>query len=580
MEAQTPSRALAVRLWRAELAPRWPWLALAALLTAITAAAASAYAFVAHWAVGLLESRDPSVLWLAPVVVIAVAAVRGVSLYLQTIQTNRIALKVMQSLQQAMYARLVTADFARLASEPVGALISRFINDITLLREALVRAANNLLRDTLTIAGALAAMFYFDWLLALFVLVVYPLAAIPVTRIGRALRRTATKSQTQMGEVTSFLEESFSGARMVKAYGLEAQEQDRARTAFLDRYRLLLSMTASKARVDPLLEVFGGIAFAGVLAFAGWRAVTGEAGVAEFVGFIAAIGVMAPAVRALGTLSAVMQEGFSVLARVYAVLDETDRVTEAAGAAPLKVTKGAVKLEGVGFSYGEAAPALHGVDIEIPAGKTVALVGPSGSGKTTVLNLIPRLYDPQAGRILIDGQDIRGVTLSSLRGAMALVSQDAVLFDDTVKANIAFGRPDAADAEVEAAAAAADAHDFIMALPGGYDARVGPKGNALSGGQRQRIAIARAILRDAPVLLLDEATSALDAESETRVQQALERLSQGRTTLVIAHRLSTVRAADRIYVLDGGRVAESGRHDDLLAKNGLYARLCRLQFGE
>ena len=578
--SDTSAWSLTARLWRERLAPRWRLVVLAVALSALTAAAASSYALMVHWAVGMLERQDARVVWLAPLVIVGVTGVRGLSLYLQTLQTNKLALKIMQDLQESMYARLVRADFARLICEPVGSLVSRFTNDITLLREALVRAANNLLRDTLTVIGTVAMMFYFDWMLALLVLIVYPLAALPVIRIGNMLRKTSSRAQHQMGEVTSFLEESFSGARMVKTYQLESYETERSKMAFLERFRLALSLTASKARVDPILEVVGGLAFGGVLGFAGWRISQGAASIADFTGFIAAIGIMAPAVRALGTLSAVAQEGFAVLNRVFAAIDEPDRVLEKPGAKPLVVTRGDVKLDNVSFAYGEDAPALADISVTAKAGRTIAFVGPSGSGKTTIINLIPRLYDPTKGVVSIDDQDLRNVTAQSVRNAVSLVSQDVTLFDDTVRANIAFGRLDATDDAIIGAAKSADAHDFIMALPDGYATSVGPRGGQLSGGQRQRIAIARAILKDAPILLLDEATSALDAEAEARVQDALKRLAEGRTTLVIAHRLATVRDADWIYVMDEGQVAEEGRHDDLVARDGLYARLSRLQFAD
>tara|TARA_R110002051_G_scaffold114257_7_gene186950 strand:- start:7852 stop:9609 length:1758 start_codon:yes stop_codon:yes gene_type:complete len=571
--------ALGRRLWRDWVSRRPGLWVGAVLLSVITAAAAASYAGLVGWTFNLLEQRDAGFFPIAPLVAISLAAVRGVSLYFQTLQTNKLALTVMQDLQNAMFVKLVHADFARLQSEPVGSLVSRFTNDISLLRETLVRLANNLLRDSMTVLWAIAWMLYLDWMLTLLVLVVYPLAAWPVIKIGQRLRKTSAQAQSQMGEVTSQLEESFSGTRMVKTYGLEDYEAARADKSFFERLKFLFSITENKARVDPILEVVGGIAFAGLVGFAGWRLLAGETSVGNILGVLTGIGVMSPAIRAIGTLSAVVQEGFAVLDRVFHLLDEDNHVAAALEAPAIKASAGEIKLDAVGFNYADGTIALHDVTLRAPAGKTVALVGPSGSGKSTILNLIPRLYDPQQGGVMIDGTDIRSVSLDSLRRNIALVSQDVTLFDDSVAANIGFGRLDADREAIIAAAKAADAHDFIMGLPDGYDSPVGPRGNNLSGGQRQRLSIARAILKDAPILLLDEATSALDTESEQRVQAALERLSAGRTTLVIAHRLSTVRQADWIYVLQAGRVHEQGRHDDLIADDALYAKLCRMQFG-
>jgi len=579
-DPKSSSNSLINRFWRDRIAPRWRMVVVAVLLSATTAAAVSSYAFMIRWVFGMLDQQDMRVVWLAPIVIISITSIRALSLYLQTVQSNRLALRIMQDLQESLFIRLVRADYARIIAEPVGAIVSRFTNDITILRDLLVRAANNLLRDTLTILGAVIAMFVIDWMLTLLVLVVYPLAALPVIRIGNMLRKTSSEAQNQMGEVTSFLEESFSGARMIKTYGLEDHEIKRSQFAFLQRFRLALSLASSKARVDPILEAVGGAAFAGAVGFAGWRISHGAMTIPDLMGFITAIGIMAPAVRAVGTLGAAIQEGVAVLQRIYDVTDEDDDVFEIPDAKPLDVTRGRLEFDNVSFAYGDDTIALTNVDIVADAAKTTAIVGASGSGKTTLLNLIPRLYDPAQGAVLIDNQDIRRTTIKSVRSKIALVSQDVVLFDDTIAANIAFGQMDATSEDIEAAARAADAHDFIMENPDGYQASVGPRGGQLSGGQRQRIAIARAILADAPILLLDEATSALDAEAEARVQSALKRLSEGRTTIVIAHRLATVRDADRIYVLEDGRVAETGKHDDLLAQGGIYARLCKLQFAD
>lgn len=571
---------LAKRLWRDWLSRRPALVVLALVLSAITAGAAASYAGVIAWTFDKLNNGAADFFPLAPLAVIGLATVRGVSLYLQTVQTNRLALNVMQDLQNAMFGKLVRADFARLQAEGTGSLVSRFTNDITLLRETIVRLANNLMRDVLTVIITVGVMLSLDWMLTLLILVVYPIAAWPVIRIGQRLRKTSSRAQSQMGEVTSQLEESFSGARMVKTYGLEEYESERARKSFFDRLRFLLKITENKARVDPILEVVGGLAFAGLVAFAGWRMLEGETSVGNIIGVLTGIGVISPAIRALGTLNAVVQEGFAVLERIFTILDTDETVTAALDAPALSVDRGGVELDSVNFAYPDGSVALREISLKADPGATIALVGPSGSGKSTILNLLPRLYDAQSGTIQIDGTDTRSVSLTSLRQAMALVSQDVTLFDDTVRANIGFGDLGADEAAIIAAAKAADAHDFIMALPDGYDSPVGPRGSNLSGGQRQRLSIARAILKDAPILLLDEATSALDTESEQRVQSALERLSQGRTSLVIAHRLSTVRDADWIYVMDQGRIAEQGKHDDLVARDGLYARLCKMQFGD
>lgn len=571
--------ALGRRLWRDWVLKRPALVALALSLSVVTAGAAASYAGLIAWTFNLLEARSADFFPLAPLVIIGLATLRSVSLYAQTVQTNNIALHVMQDMQNAMFSKLVHADFARLSREPVGGLVSRFTNDITLLRETLVRLANNLVRDVFTVIGAIAWMLYLDWMLTAMILLVYPIAFYPVLQIGQRLRKTSADAQSQMGAVTSQLEESFSGARMVKTYGLEDYETERAGKSFAERLRFLFRITENKARVDPILEIAGGVALAGLVAFAGWRLMNGETSIGNILGVLTGIGVMSPAIRAIGTLNAVVQEGFAVLDRVFSVLDEVNTVTPSLDAPVLSASAGEVALSGVRFAYPDGTVALDGVNLVARPGKTVALVGPSGSGKSTVLNLIPRLYDVSDGQVEIDGQDVRAVSLASLRGSLALVSQDVTLFDDSVRANIAFGRLDASDADIIAAAKAADAHDFIMDLPEGYDSPVGPRGGNLSGGQRQRLSIARAILKDAPILLLDEATSALDTESERRVQAALERLSEDRTTLVIAHRLSTVRDADWIYVMEDGQVREEGRHDDLLARGGLYAKLCKLQFG-
>lgn len=569
--------ALLGRLWRDYISRYAGDISMLVPVLAIVAGAAVSYAAILKFTIDAIQAENLNAIALVPLAVIAATVVRAVAIYAQAVISQGLALKVLRDLQRDMFAKLTGADFARLTREAGGNLVSRFTNDIAVIGEGLVRGGQVAIRDTLTLIGAIGSMFWYDWVLTLLVLGVFAVAGAPLQSIAKRARRTTEVAQAQIGALTALLTESLGAARVVKTYGLEGREIARAEDAFESRRALAMKLARNRARSEPLLEVLGGAALAGVLYIAGMRIAAGAMTLGDLIAIIGAIGVASPAARAVGNFNTVLNEGLAALARIFGLLDEPAHVVDRANAKPLQIARGQVQFDNVAFTYGDA-PALEGVSFSVEPGETVALVGPSGAGKTTIFNLLPRLYDATGGAVRIDGQDVRDVTLASLRGAVALVAQEAALFNDTIGANIALGRPGATQAEIEEAARAAAAHDFISALPEGYATNVGERGGKLSGGERQRVALARAFLRDAPILLLDEATSALDAASEAQVQDALKRLTRGRTVLVIAHRLSTVRDADRILALENGRIVEIGRHDELVAKGGLYARLSRLQF--
>ena len=567
------------RLWQGWVRRYFTKLAWTFVLMAIVAGTASAYPLLTRYIFNALaDGRAAEVIWLAPPAIIILALVKGVALFMQTVQVNALALRVTTDLQKDMAKSLIEADLAVVTREPAGAFMSRIMNDLNLVREAFVRLANNLVRDVLTVFVLIGAMLWLDWLMTLVVMAVYPLAMQPIIRIGNRQRKASGNLQAHMEGVTSLLAETLQGARMVKAYQMESSEINRTKGAFDGLYQRLVGLLTGRAKIDPILEVVGGIAVGGVVALASWRVAAGEMQVGDVIAFITTLILLVQPIRGIGTLNAVTQEALAAAERILTLLDIPRQITSPAGAPELAVSKGEISFEGVGFSYDDDTKVLDDISFQAGAGQTVALVGPSGAGKTTIINLLPRFFDATQGSILIDGQNISHVTTESLRRNIALVGQDAILFDDTVAANIAFGKPGASRQEIEAAAKAAAAHDFIGDLPNGYDTEVGAMGNRLSGGQRQRISIARAMLKDAPILLLDEATAALDAESEKQVQTALAALQEGRTTLVVAHRLATVRDASQILVMEDGKITEHGTHDSLTAVDGLYARLCNLQF--
>jgi len=573
------SRELFNRFLNDWLWPRWRELLGALLLTGGLAAATGAYPMVIKLSFDTLMQGDVSWLPYVLAAILGITAARSVLLYLQTVATQRIVLRLTADMQSTAFSHLIASDYARLTRDTPGRLMSKITNDVGFIQQAVMACLNTVIRDALSVVALVGAMFYLDWVISLVVLGVYPIAAVPIAAIARRIRYTSTRAQHELGGMTSLLAEHLGASRLIKTFRLENYASDRVNASFENVFRLRMKLVGNKARLESVLEALGGAAVAGVIWIAYWRIAGGVSTVGDFMGFTTALLMAAQPLKAVGSLTARVQEGMAAIDSLYGILDEKPSIVDRPGATALAVTKGTLAFDGVSLMYAQNSgiPAVRDFSLVVAGGKTVALVGRSGAGKSTVVNLVPRLFDVTSGRITIDGVDIRDVTLASLRGAIGIVSQDVTLFDDTIRANIALGRLSASFAEIVAAATAAAAHEFIMAQPQGYDTVIGDRGTRLSGGQRQRLALASAILKDAPILLLDEATSALDTHSERLVQEALAKFSKGRTTLVIAHRLSTVQNADLICVMDGGTIVERGTHAELSAGGGSYAGLVRAQ---
>ena len=534
----------------------------------------------------VLASGDVDELNRITLILIATFILRSIFYYIQNYTLAYAGERIVVDLRLAVYTHLQALSLRFFSDRRVGELISRLSSDVTLVRGALTSSVATVLSQALAFIGSLALMLALNWRLTLFVLLLAPPVAISGALFGRRMRQLSTELQDQMADSTAMAEEALSGVRVVKAFAREGYEAQRYGQQMQRAFGATMALTRVRAAFGPLITLLGFAALAGMLWFGGREVLAGRLTGGALIAFLVYGLNIAAALGSFTNLYGQLQEALGASRRIFELLDEVPEIRDAPGAVLLPPLTGRLSLEGVSFTYpappGEAAGALvlDDIHLDIQPGEALALVGPSGAGKSTLFNLIPRFYDPSAGQVCVDGHDLRAVTLASLRAQIGIVPQETHLFSGTVRENLRYGKLDATDAELEAAARAANAEEFIQRLPRGYDTRVGEKGVKLSGGQRQRIAIARAILKDPRLLLLDEATSSLDSESEGLVQEALERLMRGRTTVMIAHRLSTINRADRIAVLAAGRLVELGPHAALMQQEGVYARLYRLQFKE
>lgn len=567
---------LVKRLIRQYLKPYMGTLGLAFFFMMIAAAMTAGIAQMMQPVLdGVLNvDSQGTMIWSVAAALFGTFFLRGISTYLHVILMNKIGQNIVADIQTALFAKFMNLDLAFFHANPSGQLISRVVNDVNVMRIAVSDALTGLGKSSLTLLFLTGVMFYQDWKLSLAAFIIFPFAAIFVALLGKRLRRVSGSIQDEMAGLSDLLSQIFQGIRQVKAYGMEDYERDRAGKAIKKVKNLNMKSVRTGNLSTPVNEILVGIVLFGVIGYGGTQVANGEMTGGQLGAFLAAFIMAYEPMKKLAKLNNTLQTGLGAAERVFALMDRDITINDPATPATLSETKPDIVFESVGFCYPEGdGKALDGVSFTAQSGQVLALVGPSGGGKSTIINLIPRFYDADEGAIKINGQDIKNVSMASLRSHIALVSQDITIFDDTVSNNIRYSKPEATQEEIERAARMAYAHDFISTMPDGYETRLGEDGVRLSGGQKQRISIARAVLRDAPILLLDEATSALDNESEHAVQQALEELQHGRTTIVIAHRLSTVQNADNIIVLDKGQIVEQGKHEDLLALGGVYAQM-------
>ncbi|MDP3183432.1 MAG: lipid A export permease/ATP-binding protein MsbA [Desulfobaccales bacterium] len=518
-------------------------------------------------------------LYLLPLLVVVLYLVKGTLAYFHHYQMSYIGINTITRMRDELFASLERQSLAFFDGQSTGVLMSRLTYDVSLLQDSVTRVVTSFFKDSFTVVGLTGVIFYREWRLALLAMLVFPLAVVIIIQFGRRLRRISHKNQVASAHLFNVLQESLVGQRIVKAFAREDYEAQRFAQANHEYFRQRMKWTATRELNTPVMELLGALGMAAIIFYGGYNVIQGYSTPGTFFSFLAALLMLYTPIKGLSQVHNTIQEGLAAAVRVFGLLDQEPDIKDRPEARPLPPLSQHIAYQKVDFAYDDR-PVLKNIDLEVRRGELVALVGPSGTGKTTLLNLLPRFYEVKQGAITIDGHDIREVTQASLRAQIGVVTQQTILFNDTVRHNVAYGRLEATEEEIVAALKAAHAYKFVQALPQGLDTLIGEQGVRLSGGERQRLAIARALLKDPPILILDEATSSLDSESEREVQQALDRLIAGRTTLVIAHRLSTVRNAHRIVVLNEGQIVETGSHTQLLQQNGLYRRLYEMQFAQ